>query len=104
MCKSRVLGERMGLTPDDHVGIFAPMSGAAGLVVWMISASTPFPCTFPSSLKAADLLNLIQKYKITVVTTVPVILARMAKENLESYDLSSLRQLRVGTAAVDLRR
>ena len=102
MCKSRALGERMGLTPDDHVGIFAPMSGAAGLVVWMISASTPFLCTFPNSFKAANLLNLIHKYKITVVTTVPVILNRMVKENLQSYDLSSLRQLRVGTAAVDL--
>lgn len=102
MCKSRVLGERLGLMPDDHVGIFAPMSGAAGLVVWMTSASTPFLCTFPSSFKAAHLLHLIHKYKITVATTVPVILARMAQEELHSYDLSSLRQLRVGTAAVNV--
>ena len=40
--------------------------------------------------------------KITVATTVPVILARLAEEDLASFDLSSLRALRVGTAAADL--
>ena len=35
-------------------------------------------------------------------TTVPVILNRLVKENLESYDLSLLRLMRVGTASTNM--
>jgi len=102
MCLSRVLGERLGITKDDNVGIFAPMSGAAGLVVWMVSGTIPCTFTFSGNYNAAELLNLVQQFQITVGTTVPVILARLAQESLRSYDLSSLRILRVGTAAADI--
>lgn len=102
LCMSRVLCERMKITGDDNAGIFAPTSGAAGLMMWMVSWTVPCTCTFPENYKAATLLDLVEGDGITVGTTVPVILARLAREPLGSRDLNSLRLMRVGTAAADM--
>jgi acyl-CoA synthetase (AMP-forming)/AMP-acid ligase II len=99
---SRVLQERMAITGDDTTGIFAPMSGAAGLMMWMISWTVPCATAFPDDYKPATLLNLVADTGITVGTTVPVILARLAQEPPGGRDLSSLRLMRVGTAAADM--
>jgi 2,3-dihydroxybenzoate-AMP ligase len=99
---SHVLQERMEITDDDITGIFAPMSGAAGLMMWMISSSVPCTTVFPDGYKAATLLDLVDRAGITVGTTVPVILARLAREPIGSRDLTSLRLMRVGTAAADI--
>jgi len=101
-CMGRVLGERLGIRADDRVGIFSPMSGAAGLLVWTISAATPCTCVFPSTYHAAALLDLVEAEDISVITTVPVILARLAAEDLSSRSFNALRVLRVGTAAADV--
>lgn len=99
---SRVLRERMAITGDDITGIFAPMSGAAGLMMWMVSWTVPCATAFPDDYKPSTLLDLVAESGITVGTTVPVILARLAREPLGSRDLSSLRLMRVGTAAADI--
>ena len=99
---SRVLQERMAITGDDTTGIFAPMSGAAGLMMWMVSWTVPCATAFPDTYKPATLLDLVADTGVTVGTTVPVILARLAREPLGSRDLSSLRLMRVGTAAANM--
>ena len=102
LCAARGVAARLGLGGDDNVGMFAPMSGAAGLLVWLASGEIPCAFTFPAGYGPAGLLEAVRKSRITVGTTVPVILARLAREPLESHDLSSLRALRVGTAAADV--
>ena len=102
LCASRAQQEKMQITEDDIVGVFAPMSGAAGLVVWMVSATTPCTYVFPDTYNPAELLSLVDDLKISVGTTVPVILARFVQQDLSLYKLDSLRVLRVGTAATDL--
>jgi len=99
---SRVLQERMAITGDDTTGIFAPMSGAAGLMMWMVSWTVPCATVFPDNYKPATMLDLVADTSVTVGTTVPVILSRLAQEPLGSRDLSSLRLMRVGTAAADI--
>jgi non-ribosomal peptide synthetase component E (peptide arylation enzyme) len=99
---SRVLQERMAITGDDTTGIFAPMSGAAGLMMWMVSWTVPCATAFPDDYKPATMLDLVADTGVTVGTTVPVILARLAQEPPGARDLSSLRLMRVGTAAADM--
>ncbi|MBT6094671.1 MAG: long-chain fatty acid--CoA ligase [Rhodospirillaceae bacterium] len=102
ICVGRGIAVRLGLTADDNLGIFAPMSGAAGVLVWTISATLPCTFTYPENFQPASLLRLVEQSAITAATTVPVILARLAAENLTPFDLSSLRVLRVGTAATNV--
>ena len=102
MCLSRANGARLSISEYDNVGVFAPMAGGAGLLVWVTSGMTPCAFTFPETYNARALLALIESAKITVATTVPVILTRMAQEDLSSFDLRSLRAIRIGTAAADL--
>ena len=99
---SRVLQERMAISENDIIGIFAPMSGAAGLMMWMISWTVPCTTAFPDNYRAATLLNFVTEAGITAGTTVPVILARLAQEALNPRELSSLRLMRVGTAAANI--
>lgn len=102
MCLGRANAARLSIGEDDNVGVFAPMAGGAGLLVWVASGAAPCAFTFPDAYNARALLQLIEDEKITVATTVPVILARLAEEDIAAFDLSSLRALRVGTAAADL--
>ena len=101
-CIGRGIAERLGVREDDVVGMFAPMSGAAGVLAWTMSGALPFASVFPPTFEARTLLRLVEEERITVATTVPVVLARLAREDLGSFDLSSLRVLRVGTGAAGL--
>ena len=102
MCLARANGARLCISEDDNIGVFAPMAGGAGLLVWVTSGMTPCAFTFPETYNARALLALIERAKITVATTVPVILNRLAQEDLGSFDLRSLRAIRIGTAAANL--
>lgn len=102
VCIGRGIAERLGVREDDVVGMFAPMSGAAGVLAWTMSGALPFASVFPPTFEARALLRLVEEERITVATTVPVVLARLAREDLGSFDLSSLRVLRVGTGAAGL--
>lgn len=101
VCVGRAIAGRLNIGADDNVGVFAPMSGAAGLLAWAASAATSCAFTFPDGYNARDLLRLVEEARITVATTVPVVLARLSRENLASFDLGSLRAVRVGTAVAD---
>ena len=102
VCIGRGTVPRLGVGADDNIGMFAPMAGAAGVLAWVMSGTVPCTYTFPGTFDAHDLLTLVDAVKITVATTVPVILARLAQEDLASFDLSSLRAIRVGTGAAGL--
>ncbi len=102
MCLGHANGSRLGVSAEDNIGVFAPMAGGAGLLVWVTSGMTPCAFTFPETYNARALLALIESAKITVATTVPVILNRLAQEDLGAFDLRSLRAIRIGTAAADL--
>ena len=102
VCVGRGIAERLAVTAEDNIGMFAPMSGAAGALVWAISGILPCSFTFPRTYRPDDLLSLVGRAGVTVATTVPVILARLAQEPLEDYDLALLRVLRVGTAAANM--
>ena len=102
ICIGRGTADRLGMREDDVIGMFAPMSGAAGVLVWVMSGTMPFTYTFPRTFEARALLQLVEDVKITVATTVPVVLARLAGQDLALFDLSSLRALRVGTGATSL--
>ena len=102
VCIGRGIAARLGVRADDNVGIFAPMSGAAGVLAWVMSGTVPCAFTFPDNYHARDLLALVDGTKVTVATTVPVILARLAQEDVAPFDLGSLRALRCGTAAMDV--
>lgn len=102
LCVGRGLAGRLGLAAADVVGVFAPMSGAAGLVVWIASAAIPCGYVFPRGYRPAEILSVAESARVTVGTTVPVVLARLARAGLESFDLGALRVLRIGTAAADL--
>ena len=102
VCTAHAQNEKLQLTEDDRVGVFAPMSGAAGLIVWTISAAIPCSYFFPASFRTEELLRIIERQRITFATTVPVLLSRLAREDLSKYNLRSLRALRVGTAATDI--
>ena len=102
VCVGRAIAGRLGMRDDDVIGMFAPMSGAAGVLVWAISGTMPCAFIFPKTFEARALLRSVEDERITVATTVPVILARLAQEDLASFDLSSLRALRVGTGAAGL--
>jgi len=101
ICVGRGIGQRLGVTAGDNVGVFSPLSGAAGVLVWSVSGAIPCTFTFPDSYRAPALLELAAREHVTVATTVPVILARLAQEDPTGFDLGALRVLRVGTAAAD---
>jgi len=102
LCIGRGIAERLAMRDTDIVGMFAPMAGAAGVLVWVTSATLPLRYVFPKSFDADSLLRLVAAQRITVATTVPVVLARLAQAGLEAHDVSSLRALRVGTGAASL--
>lgn len=102
VCIGRGIAGRLTVGEGDNVGIFAPMSGAAGVLAWVMSATVPCAFTFPDNYHPRDLLELVEKARVTVATTVPVILARLSRMDVTPFDLSSLRALRCGTAAMDV--
>ena len=102
VCIGRGIAGRLAVGEGDNVGIFAPMSGAAGVLAWVMSGTVPCTFTFPDNYHPRDLLALVDEAGVTVATTVPVILARLAQEDVAPFDLGSLRALRCGTAAMDV--
>jgi len=99
LCVGRGIADRLHISPEDRIGIFAPMSGAAGTLLWTVSGTYPCRHVFPSSYEPEALLGLAEKERLTVITTVPVILTRIAQSRPERFQLDALRAIRVGTAA-----
>ncbi len=99
---ARGIADRLQLTPADNVGIFCPIAGGGGLMLWVCSGLVPCKYTIADDYEPEVLLSLIERERITVVATVPVILARLAQAaGVQRYDLRSLRAIRVGAAAAN---
>lgn len=91
--------EDMELTKDDVVGVFAPLSGYAGLYGSMWGLASPVRTILADDFTPERLFATLQDEKITVMSTVPPVLMRMMEADIaKRFDLSSLRSVRVGTA------
>ena len=95
------IAARLKLSREDVAGIFAPVGGGAGAMVWLAAAQVGCRMVLSDSLAAEVLLDLIERERVSFMGTVPAILLRILEcPNLSRYDLSSLRVIRTGTAAL----
>jgi len=96
---SRVGVEDMQLEPSDVIGVFAPLSGYAGLYASVWGLSCPVRTVLADEFRPERLLATIESERITIVSTVPPVLVKLTDVELAGrFDLSSLRAIRVGTA------
>lgn len=95
------IAARLHLTREDVAGIFAPVGGGAGAMAWLAAAQAGCKMVLSDSMAAEILLELIERERVTFLGTVPAILIRLLEyPHLSRYDLSSLRVVRTGTAAL----
>ena len=95
------INEALKLTPDDVFGSFAPMSGGPGAMVLWCPPIVGAKSVLLEHFEAEDAFKLIESEKVTVITTVPALLVRMASHpDKDKYNLSSLRAIRCGGAAL----
>jgi len=95
------IASRLKLTKEDVIGIFAPVGGGAGAMAWLIGAQLGCRMVLSESMAAETLLQLIERERVSFMGTVPAILLRLLEyPDLSRYDLSSLRVIRTGTAAL----
>jgi non-ribosomal peptide synthetase component E (peptide arylation enzyme) len=93
--------EPLGLGGDDVLGMFAPLSGGPGSSAWACAPQLGAKTVMLDRFDAEEAFRLIQEERITYITTVPALLVRMASyPHIERYDLSSLRAIRCGAAAL----
>jgi len=93
------ISERMKMTPEDIVGILAPISGGPGISGWTAAYKTPCPMILQEKSEAEADLRLVEKEKVTIIAAVPAQIIRMFRHpQIEKYDLSSLRVIRPGGA------
>ena len=95
------IASRLKVSRDDVVGIFAPVGGGAGAMAWLIAAQLGCRIVLSESMAAETILELIERERVSFMGTVPAILLRLLEyPDLSRYDLSSLRVIRTGTAAL----
>ncbi len=83
------------LGPSDVVLAFAPIAGAAGGTPAYVTAPVAgAKIALEHEYKGEEVLQLIEKERVTVLALVPTQLARLVQLPLEKYDLSSLRILK----------
>ncbi len=83
------------LGPSDVVLAFAPIAGAAGGTPAYVTAPVAgAKIALEHEYKGEEILQLIEKERVTVLALVPTQLARLVQLPLEKYDLSSLRILK----------
>ena len=94
-----------GVTPDDVTINGYPLFHVAGVLpasLAALSAGTEVIIPTPSLLRNRDVLNnywrLVEKYRATVLSAVPTVLAALANVPLNGADISSIRYCRTGAA------
>jgi non-ribosomal peptide synthetase component E (peptide arylation enzyme) len=93
--------ERARLTRNDVFGIIAPLSGGPGLQTWWAALQLGAKTVLQEHFDPEDTLKLIEKEKITFLSAVPAQIIRILREGrLDRYDLSSLKVIRTGAAAL----
>ena len=96
---ARGVTARMGVTGDDVIGGFVPMSGGPGYHAWGGWLLTGAKFVLTDGFAPEALLPAIERERVSAIHTAPAILARLADSPLlEDYDTSSLRVIRTGSA------
>jgi 2,3-dihydroxybenzoate-AMP ligase len=88
------------ITSNDTIMVMTPV-GHSMAMHWGIGAAifNYAKLVLLDSVQAADICECIQKEKVTAFPSVPALVARMLDlEDLEKYDLSSLRTISIGGA------
>ena len=94
--------ERAKLTPDDIVGIIAPLSGGPGLQNFWAAFQAGSKICLLERFSPNGVLEFIEREKVTYIPAIPTQLIKILKEcDLSKCDLSSLRAVRTGAAAFD---
>ena len=97
----RGLAERLEISSQDVVGIFCPLGGGAGAMGWLVALAAGARIVLGESFHAEEMLDTISRERVSFVSTVPTILLRLLEvSDLSRWDLSALRLIRTGTAAV----
>ena len=95
--------ERAKLTPDDIVGIIAPLSGGPGLQNFWAAFQAGSKICLLERFSPNGVLEFIEREKVTYIPAIPTQLIKILKEcDLGKCDLSSLRAVRTGAAAFDV--
>ncbi len=90
---------RMGVTGDDVIGGFVPMSGGPGYHAWSGWLLTGAKFVLTDRFSPEALLPAIERERVSAIHTAPAILARLADSPLlADYDTGSLRVIRTGSA------
>ena len=96
---ARGVTARMGVTGDDVIGGFVPMSGGPGYHAWGGWLLTGARFVLTDGFAPEVLLPAIERERVSAIHTAPAILARLADSPLlADYDTSSLRVVRTGSA------
>jgi len=94
--------ERAKLTPEDVVGIIAPLSGGPGLQNWWAAFQVGAKVCLLERFTPGRVLEFIERERVTYLPAIPTQLIRIIKEcDPDKYDLGSLRVVRTGAAAFD---
>ena len=97
----RGLADRLEISSQDVVGIFCPLGGGAGAMGWLVALAAGARIVLGESFHAEEMLDTISRERISFVSTVPTILLRLLDvSDLSRWDLSALRLIRTGTAAI----
>ncbi len=90
---------RMGVTADDVIGGFVPMSGGPGFHAWSGWLLTGARFVLTDGFSPEALLPAIERERVSAIMTAPAILARLADSPLlGDHDTASLRVIRTGSA------
>ncbi len=94
--------ERAKLTPDDIVGIIAPLSGGPGLQNFWAAFQAGAKICLLERFTPDAVLEFIERERVTYVPAIPTQLIKIIKQSdLSTCDLGSLRAVRTGAAAFD---
>ncbi|MCL5962128.1 MAG: acyl--CoA ligase [Chloroflexi bacterium] len=98
---ARTVAERLRLSSQDTLGLFAPLSGGVGVTLWLAAVLTGAKSVLLERFDPSTALSMVEKHRVTVAGVVPTQAIRMAKAKaIHSFDIGSLRAVRVGGAKI----
>jgi len=98
----RVIAKRLKVTHDDIVGAFAPvLAGGCFNEVYRAAPLVGAKIVLAKYFTPEEVLSLIEREKVTIAAFVPTVLVRVLEyPGFKNYDLSSLRVVKYGGAAL----
>lgn len=95
------LRNRLNLVHADVIGIFIPLSAGPGTMFFFSAMQLGSEVVLMDDYHAEEAFGLIEREKITAVTTTTAVVVRMAESAaLDEYDISSLKVIRCGAAPI----